>query len=57
MIRPRRQIHLMVDELVAESLIDGTRDIQVEFRAKVIDLAVSQQLLGFPNNGEIVVRL
>jgi DNA invertase Pin-like site-specific DNA recombinase len=47
----------LVDELVAEAMIDGNRDIQMEFRAKIMDLAVSKQLLGFPNNGEIVVRL
>ncbi|MBI5963729.1 MAG: hypothetical protein HY863_09665, partial [Chloroflexi bacterium] len=47
----------LVDELVAEAMIDGKRDIQVKFRAKIMDLAVSQQLLDFPNAGEIVVRL
>jgi len=47
----------LVDELVAEAMIDGKRDIQVEFRAKIMDQAVSQQLLNFSNNGEIVVRL
>jgi hypothetical protein len=47
----------LVDELVAEAMIDGKRDIQVEFRAKIMDLAVSKQLLDFPNDGEIVVRL
>lgn len=47
----------LVDELVAEAKIDGKRDIQVEFRAKIMDLAVSKQLLDFPNGGEIVVRL
>jgi hypothetical protein len=47
----------LVDELVAEAMIDGKRNIQVEFRAKIMDLAVSQQLLDFPNGGEIVVRL
>lgn len=47
----------LVDELVAEALIDGKRDIQVEFRAKITDLTVSKQLLDFPNGGEIVVRL
>jgi hypothetical protein len=46
-----------VDELVAEAMIDGRRDIQVEFRAKIMDLTVSKQLLDFPNGGEIVVRL
>lgn len=60
---PEEQHHVfllkkqLVDELVAEAMIDGKRDIQVEFRAKIMDLAVSKQLLGFPNNGEIVVRL
>ncbi len=47
----------LVDELVAEAMIDGKRDIQVEFRAKIMDLTVSKQLLDFPNAGEIVVRL
>jgi hypothetical protein len=47
----------LVDELVAEAMIDGKRDIQVEFRAKIMDPAVSKQLLDFPNNGEIVIRL
>jgi hypothetical protein len=47
----------LVDELVAEAMIDGKRNIQVEFRAKTMDLAVSKQLLDFPNDGEIVVLL
>jgi hypothetical protein len=47
----------MVDELVAGAMIDGKRDIQVEFRAKIMDLVVNKQILDFPNNGEIVVRL
>lgn len=47
----------LVYELVAEAIIDGERDIQVEFRAKIMDLTVSQQLLDFPNDGEIVVQL
>jgi DNA invertase Pin-like site-specific DNA recombinase len=47
----------LVDELVAEAMIDGKRDIQVEFRVKIIDLAVSKQLLDFPNGGEIIARL
>jgi hypothetical protein len=47
----------LVDELVAESMIDGKRDIHVEFRAKSMDLAMSQQILDFPNGGEVVVRL
>jgi len=47
----------LVYELVAEARIDGKRDIQVEFRIKILDVAVSQQLLDFPNGGEIVVRL
>jgi hypothetical protein len=46
-----------VDELVAEAMINGKRDIQVEFRTKIMDLAVSKQLLDFPNDDEIVVRL
>jgi hypothetical protein len=29
----------------------------VQFRAKIIDLAVSKRILDFPNDGEIVVRL
>lgn len=47
----------LVDELVAEAMIDGKRDIQVEFRTKIMDLVVSKQILDFPNGGEIVVRL
>jgi hypothetical protein len=47
----------LVDELVAEAIINGKRDIRVEFRAKIMDLAVSKQLLDFPNDGEIVIRL
>ncbi len=47
----------LVDDLVAELKIDGKRDIQLEFRAKIMDLAVSTQILDFPNGGEIVVRL
>jgi len=47
----------LVDELVGKANIDGKRDIQVEFRAKIMDLAVSQQLLDFPNGSEIVVWL
>jgi len=60
---PEEQHHVfllkkqLVDELVAEARIDGKRDIWVEFRAKIMDLAVSKQLLDFPNDGEIVVRL
>ena len=46
----------LMDEMVAEAMIDGKRDIQVEFRAKIMDLAVNKQLLDFPNDGEIVVR-
>jgi hypothetical protein len=46
-----------VDELVEEAIIDGKRDIQVQFRAKIIDLEVSKRILDFPNDGEIVVRL
>lgn len=52
-----RATSCLFDELVSEAMIDGKRDIQVEFRAKIMDLAVRQQLLDFPNNGEIVVRL
>ena len=47
----------LVDEFVAEARIDGKRDVQVEFRAKIMDQAVSQQILDYPNGGEIVVRL
>jgi len=47
----------LVDELIAEAMIDGKRDIQVQFRAKIMDPAVSNQLLDFPNGGEIMVRL
>ena len=47
----------LVDELVAEAMINSKRDIQVKFRAKIMDLTVSKQLLDFPNGGEIVVRL
>jgi len=47
----------LVDELIAEVMINDERDIQVEFRAKIMDLTVSKQLLDFPNGGDIVVRL
>jgi len=47
----------LVDELVAEVMIDGKRDIQVEFRAKIMDQGVRKKLLDFPNGGEIVARL
>lgn len=47
----------LVDELVTEARIDGKREIQVEFRAKIMDQEVSKQLLDFPNDGEIVARL
>jgi len=47
----------LVDELVEEAVIDGKRDIQVQFRVKIIDLAVSKKILDFTNDGEIVVRL
>lgn len=47
----------LVDELIAETRIDGKRDIQVEFRAKIMDQEVRKKLLDFPNGGEIVVRL
>jgi hypothetical protein len=47
----------LVNELVEEAIIDSKRDIQVEFRAKIIDLAVSKKILDFPNDGEILVRL
>jgi DNA invertase Pin-like site-specific DNA recombinase len=47
----------LVDELLAEATIDSERNIQVEFRAKIIDLAVNKEILKFPNSGEIVARL
>ena len=47
----------LVDELVEEAIIDGKRDIQVQFRVKIIDLEVSKRILDFPNNGEIVARM
>jgi len=47
----------LVYELVEEAIIDGERDIQVQFRAKIINLEVSKRILDFPNAGEIVVRL
>lgn len=47
----------LVDKLVTEAMIDGKQNLQAEFRAKIMDLAVSKQLLDFPNDGEIVVRL
>jgi len=47
----------LVDELVAEAMIDGKRDIQVEFRAKIMDQELRKKLLDFPNGGEIVVQL
>jgi hypothetical protein len=47
----------LVDELVAEVMIDGKRDIQVEFRAKVMVQELRKKLLDFPNGGEIVARL
>ena len=60
---PEEQHHVfllkkqLVDELVAEAVIDDKRDIQVELRAKIMDLAVREQLLDFPNAGEVVVWL
>ena len=47
----------LVYELVAEARIDGKRDIQVEFRAKIMDQEVRKKLLDFPNGGDIVARL
>lgn len=47
----------LVDELVAEAMIDDKRDIQVEFRAKIMDQELRKKLLDFPNGGEIVARL
>ena len=60
---PEEQHHIfllkkqLVDEILAEGIIDGERDIQVEFRAKIIDFAVSKEILNFPNSREIVARL
>ena len=47
----------LLDELLAVAIIDGERNVQVEFRAKIIDLAVSKEILDFPNDGAIVARL
>ncbi|NJC98405.1 MAG: hypothetical protein FIB03_19085 [Anaerolineae bacterium] len=47
----------LVDELISEARIDCKRDIQVEFRAKIMDQEVRKKLLDFPNGGEIVARL
>lgn len=47
----------LVDELAAEAMIDGKRDIQVGPRAKIMNLTVRKKLLDFQNGGEIVVRL
>ena len=47
----------LVDELVEEAVIDGKRDIQVQFRVKSIDLEVSKRILDFPNDGEIVAQM
>lgn len=47
----------LVGELVAEAKINSKRDIQVEFRAKIMDQEVRKKLLDFPNGGEIVARL
>ena len=38
----------------AEAMINGKRDIQAEFRAKIMDQEVRKKLLDFPNGGEIV---
>jgi hypothetical protein len=46
-----------LNELVTKAMIDGKKKIQVEFRAKSMNLAVSKQLLDFANAGEIVARL
>ncbi len=32
----------LIDELVVEAIIDGKRNVQVKFRAKIMDLAVSK---------------
>jgi len=37
----------LVNELAAEAIIDGKGDIQVKFRVKVIDLAISKKYTGF----------
>lgn len=47
----------LVDEFVAEAMIDGKRDIQVKFRANIIDLAGGEKGPDLPNDGEIVVQL
>jgi hypothetical protein len=47
----------LVDELITEVMVDVKRDIQVKFRAKIMDQEVSKQLLDFPNGGEIVAWL
>jgi hypothetical protein len=47
----------LVDEFVAEAIIDGKRDIQVKFRANIRDLAGSAKGPDIPDDGEIVVRL
>lgn len=60
---PEEQHHVfllkkqLVDELVAEAMIDGKRGIQVEFRAKIMDQELRKKLLDIPNGGEIVARL
>ena len=60
---PEEQHHVfllkkqLVDELVTEARIDGKREIQVEFRAKIMDQELRKKLLDFPNGGEIVARL
>jgi len=60
---PEEQRHVfllkkrLVDEFVAEALIDGKRDIQVKFRANIIDLVGGEKAPDFPDKGEIVVRL
>jgi len=38
-------------------MIDGKRDIQVELRAKIMNLTVRKKLQDFQNGGEIVDRL
>jgi len=42
---PKEQyrIFLLKKQLVDEAIIDGKRDIQVKFRTKIIDLAVSKK--------------
>jgi len=47
----------LMDELLAKAIIEGGRNIKVEFRAKIIDLAVNKEILDLPNSGAIAARL